>query len=310
VTGSTTQPHDIALPRSFDARYAEGQDRGLSLGGGGLFFIAWQVAYLRGLIAEGVDVGAADRVVATSAGSVVGTGLLAGRLDRMYTEISWLVKAPALVALLAKSADLTPSQQRAWDLFEAAEDERPETIQAIGHAALAARARPSAGMRRTLGLIVGAWAWPSERLHVTCVDVYTGERCVITQDTGVHATAAMAASTALPGIYSPQRIGERLCMDGGVSGSALHLDVLAGSRRALVLSLLDDSDGEPGMTFTPGGTQREIEALTAGGTQVELRMPEAFELDELMSPAALPKALKMGARQAAADAPGLRGFWA
>jgi NTE family protein len=303
-------PTDIALTRSFEARYGAGLDRGLSLGGGGLFFIAWQVAYLSGLIAEGVDLGLADQVVGTSAGSVVGTSLLAGKLGRLQKELTVLAKAPTLVAMLANSADLSLSQQRAWELFQAADNAQPETVTAIGHAALAASAPPASRMRRTLGLLLGTRAWPSPRLSITCVDTYTGERCVVTDATGVTATTAMTASTSLPGIYAPQRIGDRFCMDGGVSGSALHLDLLAGAKRALVLSLIEDSGTEAGMTFVPGSTQAEIEALAATGTQVEVRLPESVDLDEIMEPAALPKAVQMGRRQAAADAPGLRGFWA
>jgi NTE family protein len=300
---------DIALPRSFDAGYGAGLDRGLSLGGGGLFFIAWQVAYLSGLIAQGVELGRVDRVVGTSAGSVVGTGLVAGKLERLAREVTLLAKAPGVVAALAKSAELRPSQQRAWDLFQAADNARPETVAAIGHAALAAHAAPASRMRATFGLLVGARAWPSSRLHITCVDTYTGERCVITDAAGVSAPTAMAASTSLPGIYAPERIGDRLCMDGGVSGSALHLDLLAGTRRALVLALLDDADAEPGMTFIPGSTQAEIEALAATGTDVEVRLPESVDLEEIMDPAALPRALAMGRRQASADAPRLASFW-
>jgi NTE family protein len=304
-------PTDIALTRSFEARYGAGLDRALSLGGGGLFFIAWQVAYLSGLIAEGVDLGLADRVVGTSAGSVVGTSLLAGKLDRLQREVTLLAKAPAVVAMLANSADLSASQQRAWDLFQAADNAQPETVTAIGHAALAANAPPAARMRRTLGLLLGTRAWPSPRLNITCVDTYTAERCVITHATGVSVTTAMTASTSLPGIYMPQLIGDRFCMDGGVSGSALHLDLLAGAKRALVLSLIDDSgNGAAGMTFVPGSTQAEIEALAATGTDVEVRLPESVDLDEIMEPAALPKAVAMAKRQAAADAPGLLRFWA
>ncbi len=305
-----SDPTDIALTRSFEARYGAGLERGLSLGGGGLFFIAWQVAYLSGLIAGGVDLGLADRVIGTSAGSVVGTGLLAGKLKRLQREVTLLAKAPLVTAMLANSADLTPSQQRAWDLFQAADNAEPETVTAIGHAALAAAAPPASRMRHTLGLLLGTRAWPSPRLNVTCVDTYTGERCVITEATGVPATTAMTASTSLPGIYAPQLIGDRFCMDGGVSGSALHLDLLAGAKRVLVLSLMDDSGNEPGMTFIPGSGQAEITALADSGTEVEVRLPESVDLDEIMEPAALPKAVAMGQRQGAADAPGLLGFWA
>ena len=45
----------LARPISFDARYGEGAGRTLVLGGGGVYFVAWQVAYLNGLIKRGVE---------------------------------------------------------------------------------------------------------------------------------------------------------------------------------------------------------------------------------------------------------------
>jgi hypothetical protein len=49
--------------------------------------------------------------------------------------------------------------------------------------------------------------------------------------------------------------------------------------------------------------------LVASGTKVELRTPEAVDPLELMSPAAVPKALAMGARQASVDLAPLTSFW-
>jgi hypothetical protein len=63
------------------------------------------------------------------------------------------------------------------------------------------------------------------------------------------------------------------------------------------------------MTSQPGGGRREIEELIASGATVELRTPEAVDPLELMSPAAVPKALTMGARQASADLAALTSFW-
>ena len=60
-----------AVPRSFDARYGDGLSLTVSFGGGGLFFVAWQVAYLSELATAGVDITGAQRVVGTSAGSLV-----------------------------------------------------------------------------------------------------------------------------------------------------------------------------------------------------------------------------------------------
>src|SRR5690348_8509157 len=49
--------------------------RALVLGGGGSVGIAWESGLLAGLAEQGIDLGRADRIVGTSAGSVVGARL-------------------------------------------------------------------------------------------------------------------------------------------------------------------------------------------------------------------------------------------
>jgi NTE family protein len=308
--GERPHPFDVALPPTFEARYGDSVDHGLCLGGGGLFFIAWQVAYLNTLAAGGLELGTAERVVGTSAGSVVAAALLGGRLKLVHGELSILAKAPKVLSALAPASDLQPSQNRALELFWLAQDSDPATIRAIGHAALASAGPSPQAMRRNISLVIGRKRWPSSALHISCVDAYTGERCIVTHEAGVSVTAAAAASSAVPGLFPPQPIGDRRCMDGGVSGSGTHLDVLAGAQRVLVLALSDGSELTEGiMTNQPGGGQRELDALVATGTKVELRTPEAVDPLELMSPAAVPKALAMGARQASADLAALTEFW-
>ena len=130
-------PYDVALPRSFPARYGDGVNRGLCLGGGGLFFIAWQVAYLRKLVSEGFAVGTADKIVGMSAGSFVASALLGGRLRRIHTGMSILARGSTLLPALGSSSNVHPSQQRALDLFWQSGDSDTATLQAIGHASLA-----------------------------------------------------------------------------------------------------------------------------------------------------------------------------
>ena len=122
---------------------------------------------------------------------------------------------------------------------------------------------------------------------------------------------AVAASSAVPGLFAPQPIGDRRCMDGGVCGSGTHLDLLAGTRSVVVLALTDGAGITQGMmTSAPGSTEAEIEALKASGSSLLLRTPEAVDVTTLMDPAAVPQAIEMGRRQAAADAAELREFLA
>jgi NTE family protein len=300
----------LAVPRSFAAGYGDGVERGLSLGGGGLFFVAWQVAYLHTLATYGVRFDDADRVVGTSAGSVVASTLLAGRLKRLHAEVSLLAKVPALLSVLAPASELGPSQQRALDLFSAAGDAEPVTVQGIGHAALAAVTPGPSSIRRNVSLLVGRSPWYSGALAITCVDAYSGERCVVDRSAGTAVARAVAASSAVPGVFPPQPIADRRCMDGGVSGSGTHLDLLAGAGRALILALTDGSDQTEGMmTMAPGDSRREREELRASGCEVVLRTPTEVDIDKLMAPASLPKALAMGAHQASDDVGMLATFW-
>jgi NTE family protein len=301
---------DLALPRTFDAAYGAGVDRGLCLGGGGLFFVAWQVSYLQTLATLGVRFDAADRVVGTSAGSMIGAALTSGKLKRLHAEVSVLAKVPALVSALAPASELAPSQQRALDLFLKATDGEPATVQAIGHAALAAATPRAETMRLNTSLVLGPARWTSDALRITCVDAYTGERCVITRGANVSIPRAVAASSAVPGIFAPQPIHDRVCMDGGVSGTGTHLDLLARAKRVLILALTDGADVSEGMmTLRPEDGQKELGDLEDSGTAVMLRTPAKVDLLELMSPSSVPEALAMGARQAGDDAALLSSFW-
>ncbi|MHB1516817.1 MAG: patatin-like phospholipase family protein [Acidimicrobiales bacterium] len=304
------EPDGLALPRSFSAGYGSAVERGLCLGGGGLFFVAWQVGYLHALTTKGVRLDRADRVIGTSAGSIVASSLVQSRLNLLHAEISILSRVPTLVGALAPAGRLQPSQDRALAAFLEAQDAEPSTIRAIGHAALAASAPGQARMRRNISLIVGRARLRADALRITCTDAFTGERCVLGRPSGLTYARAVAASSAVPGVFPPQPVGDRFCMDGGASGSGTHLDLLSGARRVLVLALSDGTDDTDAMmTQRPGDGRRELADLRASGSEVVLRVPEEVDLAILMAPAAVPRALAMGADQGSADAEHLAEFW-
>lgn len=310
-TDETAAPDGLAVPIDMGAGHGDGLGLGVTLGGGGIYFVAWQVSYLYELAARGVDLAGADRVVGTSAGSLVAAVLEAGHLRRLHTELKVLAKLPRLVGAMAPATSLSPSQERARDLFALADDAAPERIRHIGHAALAANTPPVGTMPRNIGAVLGSRRWPADALQITCVDTFSGERCVVTRAARVGIAKAVAASSAIPGVFAPQPIGDRRCMDGGVSGSGTHPDLLAGARRAVVLGLTDGAGVDVGaMTVAPGSVRRELDALAATGTQVMFKMPERVDMETLMDPAAVPDAVAMARRQAASDADELRSFLA
>lgn len=154
VSGGTAAPVDVALPRDFGARYGDGVSRGLCLGGGGLFFIAWQIAYLQTLASEGIPVDASDRMVGTSAGSFVASALAGGHLGRVRLEMSVLASLSSLFSVRTSEPNLRPSQQRALDLLMEADDSYDDTVRAIGHTALAAIPPSQRAMRHIVGLLI------------------------------------------------------------------------------------------------------------------------------------------------------------
>ncbi|MGI8776281.1 MAG: hypothetical protein ACR2LJ_02595 [Acidimicrobiales bacterium] len=55
----------LARPWDFDARYGDGLGLGVSLGVGGVFFVAWQVAYLHEMSTRGIDLAVAPGPTST-----------------------------------------------------------------------------------------------------------------------------------------------------------------------------------------------------------------------------------------------------
>lgn len=300
----------MALPRSMAALYGRGIDRGLVLGGGGVWFVAWQTGYLRRLEELGLGLGSADRLVGTSAGSLVASILAGERLSGFGRTVDLLTRAPGLLALMTSSGPLEPSCQRALDAFRDSRDSTPETLRAIGFAALAARTPSADTTARNLGVILRMRKWPSSRLHITCVDAYTGERCVITRSAAVPLARATAASSAVPGIFAPQPVQDRKCMDGGVAGTGVHLDLVAGARKALVISLVDGTEPELAWgTMTPESIRQEFDDLVATGTQALRIIPRAEVPEDVMDPRLAVNAAREGVRQADEDLDRVRDFW-
>ena len=107
----------LVRPVDFAARSAEGLDRVAVFGGGGLFLLAWLVAYLQEAKDHGIDLQGAPRLIGTSAGSVTATGLAGGKLGRLHRLIGTLEKQPAIIEKLAPAGDPSPSQERARTAF-------------------------------------------------------------------------------------------------------------------------------------------------------------------------------------------------
>ena len=314
MVDEATQADGLALPVDFGARYGAGQRRALVLGGGGVVAVTWQIAYLDELTNLGLDLRTADLLVGTSAGSIVCSCLALGRVSTAAKAITLFSKAPSLVSAMAPTSNFKPSQARAVKLFRESGQSDLETVREIGRAALAAATPSMSHLPRALFAMLRTRAWGSRGLRIVTTDAYTGERVVLSHRSGVAVTRAAAASASVPGIFAPQQIGDRKCVDGGVCGSATNSDVVAGAQRVLVLPLADGVP-EPGMFCQrPDSLRLELDQLAASGSAVELRVPELSILGDsgtasLMDPGHIPVAVQAARAQAARDVSDLREFW-
>ena len=143
--------------------------RALVLGGGGVTGIAWEIGVIAGLADRGIDLAAADVIIGTSAGSVVGADITSGlELEALYQ------------AQLAPP-DPEPAARIGWGLigrlvWVANTGRDPVRARArIGHWALAARVMPEADRRKVFQARLPASSWPATMLKVTAVDARTGE---------------------------------------------------------------------------------------------------------------------------------------
>jgi NTE family protein len=289
-----------------------GQERkrvGLVLGAGGVLGGAWLTGAVQALARETRwDPGSAERIVGTSAGSVIGALLAAG-------VPPWF--------MVAHSSGQTFEGLTGPDGRPASEADRAGG----GHLAIE-RALPRLGpgslrmafttlsspLRHTpLQLLAGwlpvglvstesikdtvrravprGWTDHPSFWAVAC-DYRSGRRIAFGREDAPPAELAdaAAASCAIPGFFRPVTIGGRLYVDGGVC-SASNLDLLAGRGLDLVICLNPlsslDRGGQrhplerlPQVSRTANGRRlgHEAKKVRASGTKVLLLQPTAEDL--------------------------------
>ncbi|WP_134766547.1 patatin-like phospholipase family protein [Nocardioides sp. 1609] len=223
--------------------------RGLVLGGGGITGIAWETGLLWGLAEAGVDLTDADRVIGTSAGSIVGAQVTSSiPLEELYRR---QLLPPAELGdggVPLASIGLGVVARFAGAMLRSRGDlERFGRV--LGRAAVTASAQgrtPSVAERYDqVAQRIGGIEWPDRDLVVTAVDVATGELAAFGprgSTPEVRLEDAVNASCAVPCVYPPIRIGTRTFVDGGVrSGS--NADLAAGCDAVVALTPVDRSVG-------------------------------------------------------------------
>ncbi|WP_157387507.1 patatin-like phospholipase family protein [Nocardia terrae] len=265
----------------------------LVLGGGGAVGILWMTGLAVGLRELGIDLSRADRFVGTSAGAVVAANL-ANEVDLVALVAALPTADPAappvdgsglqqiIATVMAEGSSLTESRRR------------------IGELALERNVGDPAEHVARMSRQLGSIGWPERDLVITSTDITTGGLQTWFPDGKASLGEAVAASTAVPGIFPPIPIDGRYYIDGGMI-SPINAGLAAGAELIVVLEPLagmfphapsDSELGEATVIFV--APDDEARAIIG---------PDVFDR------AALRPAYDAGWRQAVQVAPQLREIW-
>lgn len=206
----------------------------LVLAGGGPAAIAWELGVLRGL--ADANPGLADKAIA--AGTVIGTsgGSSVAAQITSSTPLDDLYDAQlsADTAEIEVKIDLTEFMSRFAAAVAGAADE-VDRRRRVGTFALVASTVSESKRRAVIAARLPAADWPKRDLRIPAVDAVTGEIVIFTRDSGVALADAVAASSAVPGIWPPASIGDHRYVDGGVRSST-NADLAAGADQILLIT--------------------------------------------------------------------------
>jgi NTE family protein len=280
-------------------------DRALVLGGGGSVGVAWEAGLLAGLADAGVDVHAADFVLGTSAGSIVGSAAASGIDPHVLAEAQRTIASPA------RGADGGPpdvSTLMAFMMrFPATGEPSLELRREIGAFARNASTMREEAFVAMIGAGLAPGGWP-QRFACTAVDAESGELHVWRQTDGIELARGVSSSCAVPGIYPPVTIKGRRWMDGGMR-SGVNIDQAAGYARVLAVAVIP---AVARARLVPR-IEAEAAALRAAGGDMRLIAPDDASAEafgpNLMDSARRPAVMEAGRAQGRREAAALREWW-
>jgi NTE family protein len=250
-----------------------GNRRALVLGGGGIAGAAWLIGLIAGFADAGLELLDADLILGTSAGANVGAQITSGlsfeALCRRQTDTSLQTREPIPSAsLLAEAVAMRPH-------FLAAGD--PGAIRRHrGHYAMQVQTISEAERRAVIASRLPSHDWPSHPLKLVAVDAQTGEGRVFDRHSAVSLIDAVAASSAVPGVWPTTTIAGRRYTDGGVR-SPENADLAAGFESILIISPV----GRNFVATPPRDLRLDIAALELGGSRVMLIEPDQSSRDAI-----------------------------
>jgi NTE family protein len=283
---------------------------GLVLGGGGLVGLGYHAGVLKALDERGVDVARADVIVGTSAGAIIAGYLGAGWAQPDFYDYAQ-GRHPDSVA------DPIGQRDEVRRLFTPMWQSTGERVRrSIGSAFAMASSR---GLWKTRGRLplpllrrafpAGLYSteetrarfaadlpfeWPRAGLILCAAELYSGARVGFGMPGAPTAPFpdAVLASTAIPGVFPPVRIGDHHYVDGGVT-SATSLDFATqadcdailciaplGYKRDIALPLRDPRRWSPVVVRTPFARilRREVQRARARGIDVLVIRPWLSDL--------------------------------
>jgi NTE family protein len=256
---------------------------GLVLGAGGVVGASWLIGALEALAAEtGWDPTSAERIVGTSAGSVIGALVAEGIAPEYlsaYAAGRTLDEVDEGDARVQELAERLGGRERIDDVAERVSGDNYRlqlALPPIGpgswRMALSTMSKP---WRHAPSAVMAGWlprgfvstrpiselvetfvagGWPDHpSFWAVAADYCTGRRVAFGSDDAPPATIgdAVAASCAIPGFYYPPKIDGRRYVDGGIC-SMSNVDLLRGCDLDLVVCLNPTSTVAEVIGGTPG----------------------------------------------------------
>jgi NTE family protein len=239
-------------------------DSAVVLGPGGPVGTAWLAGLAAGLRGEGVDLGAADLIVGTSAGAIVGAILASGG-------------DPGRLAALPGPADpggrVRADPDRLAAVFATLGDpglERAEALRRVGLLAVTASTDDQQVAIARMRSLVGASEWPDRPLLIPSVDAETGEAMIWDRNGIASLPEAVAASTAFPATAPPITIGGRRYIDGALRAGT-NADLAGDGDVVIVAEPMAHAFGTSGAAASARAIVRlvpDAEAIKAFGPDV------------------------------------------